>query len=126
MLNLHFFSTLLEAERQAIVAQRPVQSLSRVRAELLELAQSWRRVLVDDPTHARPIVLALLKNRVTYTPVAPKKWQLRGEGTLSGLFSRNLTCCDGVPSGIRTRVTGVKGRRPGPLDDGDKTACSSR
>lgn len=24
-----------------------------------------------------------------------------------------------VPSGIRTRVTGVKGRRPGPLDDGD-------
>jgi hypothetical protein len=25
----------------------------------------------------------------------------------------------GVPSGIRTRVTGVKGRRPRPLDDGD-------
>jgi hypothetical protein len=29
----------------------------------------------------------------------------------------------GVPSGIRTRVTGVKGRRPGPLDDGDKRTC---
>lgn len=26
-----------------------------------------------------------------------------------------------VPGGIRTRVTGVKGRRPGPLDDGDTT-----
>jgi hypothetical protein len=25
----------------------------------------------------------------------------------------------GVPSGIRTRVADVKGRRPGPLDDGD-------
>lgn len=25
----------------------------------------------------------------------------------------------GVPRGIRTLVTGVKGRRPGPLDDGD-------
>src|SRR5262245_33992470 len=28
----------------------------------------------------------------------------------------------GVPGGIRTRVTGVKGRRPGPLDDGDLMA----
>ena len=27
--------------------------------------------------------------------------------------------CDGVPDGIRTRVTAVKGRCPGPLDDGD-------
>ena len=26
---------------------------------------------------------------------------------------------DGVPDGIRTRVTAVKGRCPGPLDDGD-------
>ena len=25
----------------------------------------------------------------------------------------------GVPTGIRTRVTGVKGRCPRPLDDGD-------
>ena len=24
-----------------------------------------------------------------------------------------------VPDGIRTRVTGLKGQRPGPLDDGD-------
>src|SRR5580692_1414523 len=28
----------------------------------------------------------------------------------------------GVPDGIRTRVTAVKGRCPGPLDDGD--ACA--
>ena len=26
----------------------------------------------------------------------------------------------GVPTGIRTRVTGVKGRCPWPLDDGDR------
>lgn len=29
-----------------------------------------------------------------------------------------------VPDGIRTRVTGLKGQRPGPLDDGD--LCESR
>jgi hypothetical protein len=28
---------------------------------------------------------------------------------------------DGVPKGIRTPVTAVKGRGPRPLDDGDKT-----
>ena len=25
----------------------------------------------------------------------------------------------GVPNGVRTRVSGVKGQRPSPLDDGD-------
>ena len=30
----------------------------------------------------------------------------------------------GVPDGIRTRVTAVKGRCPGPLDDGDAAGCS--
>ena len=29
---------------------------------------SWRQVLADDPTHARPIVSSLLKGRVTITP----------------------------------------------------------
>ena len=29
-------------------------------------------------------------------------------------------CALSVPDGIRTRVTGLKGQRPGPLDDGDR------
>jgi hypothetical protein len=33
---------------------------------------------------------------------------------------------DGVPGGIRTRVTGVKGRRPRPLDDGDPEVSDER
>src|SRR5438309_3505871 len=33
-------------------------------------------------------------------------------------------CCkDGVPTGIRTPVTAVKGRCPRPLDDGDCGGC---
>ena len=31
-----------------------------------------------------------------------------------------------VPDGIRTRVTGLKGQRPGPLDDGDQQVHESR
>ena len=31
---------------------------------------------------------------------------------------------NGVPYGIRTRVTAVRGRCPGPLDEGDKGAAS--
>ena len=114
--------TALEAERQALVSQRPMQkkSVDRIRDELLALAQSWRQVLSDDPTNARPIVAGLLKGRVSYTPVERGRWELRGEGTLAGLFSRTVySTGDGVPNGIRTRVLALKGPRPGPLDDGD-------
>ena len=101
----------------------------RVRDELLTLAGSWRQVLADDPTHARPIVSSLLKGRVTITPIemVRKRWTLTGEGSLVGLFERALfpgmrelvSPRYGVPSGIRTRVLALKGPRPGPLDDGD-------
>jgi hypothetical protein len=64
----------------------------------LTLAESWRRVLVDDPAHARPIVSSLLKTRVTYTPgPAPKQWTCRGEGTRAGLFEK-LICSVGGTS----------------------------
>ncbi len=35
----------------------------------------------------------------------------------------NLLILLGVPTGIRTPVTGVKGRCPRPLDDGDIYLC---
>jgi hypothetical protein len=53
---------------------------------------------MDDPTHARPIVSSLLKERVTFTPLEePGWWQLRGEGHLSGLFSKEWTGRVDVP-----------------------------
>ncbi len=111
--------TALEMERQAIGTPRPRQNAARIRSELLEIAHTWRRVLTDDPSNARPIVSALLIGRVTYTPLERKRWKLAGQGTLAGLFERELTCSDGVPNGIRTRVSALKGPCPGPLDDGD-------
>jgi len=64
-------------------------------------------LLVDDPTHARPIVSELLKGRVTIAPsgTAKKRWTVTGEGTLAGLFSKaNRIPRVGVPKGIRERV----------------------
>jgi hypothetical protein len=59
-----------------------------VRHERLALAEDWRTVLAQDVSNARPILSSLLKTRVTITPKGPKRWELRGEGTLAGLFSR--------------------------------------
>jgi hypothetical protein len=91
----------IEAARAAVRSQRRLRSsdMARVRDELMTLAGSWRQVLSDDPTNARPIVSGLLKGRVTYTPLSFRKWELRGESSLFGLFSRGLSCCDGVPKG---------------------------
>jgi hypothetical protein len=61
-----------------------------VLAELIELAASWRQVLLDDPLHARPLITGLLIGRVTTTPTAKHAWRLTGEGTLAGLFSREV------------------------------------
>jgi hypothetical protein len=90
----------LEADREAVRAQRGLKACEtgRVRDELHVLAASWRRVLADDPTHARPIVSALLTGRVTFTPLSkPKRWELRGEGTLAGLFAREMFPSDWRP-----------------------------
>jgi hypothetical protein len=67
--------------------------VARLRDELMALAHAWRRVLVDDPMNARPIVVSLLKRRVTIDPVenARKRWTLRGEGTLVGLFQKVIS-----------------------------------
>jgi hypothetical protein len=52
----------LEADRDAVRAQvrHGASRAANVRDELIELACSWRQVLADDPTNARPIVSSLL------------------------------------------------------------------
>ena len=82
---------------EAIAARRPLQSAARVRRELIELAQSWRRMLADDPTHARPIVACMLKGRVSVTPTDRDQWEMKGTGHLGELFSRVFSTERGVP-----------------------------
>ncbi len=93
----------LEASRGGVRAARATRRIDagRVRDEVLTLATDWRRVLVDDPTHARPIVCALLDGRVTFTPLhEPKRWRARGAGSLIGLFSRDFAEGSTSPTGF--------------------------
>ena len=91
----------LEARRDGMRSERRLRAsdADRVRDELLTLASSWRHVLADDPTHARPIVSSLLKGRVTITPTeARKRWTLSGDGSLVGLFERVVIAEGSFPS----------------------------
>jgi len=76
-----------QARRHRVTEASEGSEATRVRTELLALADEWCRVLVDDSGHARPIVTALLNGRVTITPAAKAQWTLSGEGTLAGLFT---------------------------------------
>ena len=80
--------------------RRPGRSdVANVRAEAMTIARSWRRVLAEDPDNARPIVASLLIGRVTITPTStPRQWEMRGEGTLVGLFQKPV-----FPLGWRAR-----------------------
>ena len=42
----------------------------------------------------------------------------RGEETMVGAAAMRVPRTVSAPNGIRIRVSGLKGRRPGPLDDG--------
>jgi len=96
----------LEADRDHVRATRRVgpSDVGRVRDELGELAESWRRILADDPTHARPIVSSLLKGRVTIAPMTVRgQWTVAGEGTLAGLFGKTVCTGARVPLGTPNR-----------------------
>ena len=41
-----------------------------------------------------------------------------GEAPATGAYLPEITWIYGAPYGTRTRVSAVKGRRPGPLDEG--------
>jgi site-specific DNA recombinase len=95
---------LKNAERQALRSQRrPGRAdAATVRAAVMTLANSWRRILAEDPTDARPIITSLLTRPVTITAVeAKRRWKLEGEGTLSGLFQREIFQEGIRPHGIR-------------------------
>ena len=83
----------LRADLAALrVQRRPGRAeAATIRTDVMQLAGSWRQVLAEDPDHARPIVSSLLIGRVTITPAADsRQWELRGEGTIAGLFSKTI------------------------------------
>ena len=81
----------LEVQRGQLQTEQRLKAsdAARVHDELLTLATSWRRVLADDPTNARPIVSSLLTGRVAFTPTSETDWwEARGRGSFEQLFTR--------------------------------------
>ena len=80
----------LDQQRQIVeaqVARSAVGDVDKVRRELQALAADWRRLLGQQPVHARTILAKLVVGRVTFTPrTKAKQWELRGRGTIAGLF----------------------------------------
>lgn len=102
--------TALDAKRKAIASQTRLRKADagRVRAGLHALAGDWRRVLADDPEHARPIVVKLLQGRVTFTPMAePRRWQMTGTANLRGFFEETV-----FPVGLASPPGIEPGSRP--------------
>ena len=80
----------LGQQRQAVearVARSDVGDVDHMRLELLALAADWRGLLTQQTVHARAILGKLVVGRVTFTPgTKAKQWELRGRGTITGLF----------------------------------------
>ena len=72
-------------------------------------AKEWRALLRRQPPISRQIVTRLLGDN-SFDRRPNKRW--------SPLY--------GVPTGIRTRVSALKGPRPRPLDDGDNSRSGTR
>ena len=94
----------LGAEHEALRLRkqgvRPIDR-RRVAAELRDLAKEWRNVLAAEPAHARLILMKLLVGRVSFTPMeGPKRWELRGQGTIAGLFQAILPLGMASPTGL--------------------------
>ena len=94
----------LNQQRQTVeaqVARSAVGDVDKVRRELQALAADWRRLLGQQPVHARTILAKLVVGRVTFTPRSePKQWELRGRGTIAGLFEAVFPLGMASPTGF--------------------------
>ena len=94
----------LDRQRQTVeaqVARSAVGDVDKVRRELQALAADWRRLLGQQPVHARTILAKLVVGRVTFTPRSqPKQWELRGRGTIAGLFEAVFPLGMASPTGF--------------------------
>lgn len=90
----------------------------RVRQEVTALAKEWRQVLIDGGEHARPIVSALLRGRVTFKPLAKSQYELRGSGSYAGLFTKVFSIGGTSPTGTVLGGISVGGTSPAGTETG--------
>jgi hypothetical protein len=95
-----------------------------LRAQAMTMLDDWRGLLRGNTSQARQVLKRVLGTRLTFGGRAargPGRVLVpRGRNGKPTRFGPHSACTSGgVPNGIRTRVSALKGPRPGPLDDGD-------
>lgn len=100
-------------------------------AEAKSLIADLKTAVAMDPVRARKFLTTVFDGKLTATPIdtdSGARLQIAGQASLAAmLVAEGLGGGQDqnppeirVPDGIRTRVSGVKSRGPGPLDDGDQ------
>ena len=93
------------------------KEVRRMEKEARRRLDDLKNLLERNPAEARKVMETVLDGPLTFTPIRTQegpRYEIRGPLSLVELFAiEGFTKCS-VPSGIRTRVTGVKGQRPGP------------
>ncbi len=87
----------------------------RMEAEARRRLTDLRGMLSRSLTEGRRALQAMLDGPLRFEPNAERRYDIRG-ALAAGCA---LFTTESVPRGIRTPVSAVKGRGPGPLDDGD-------
>jgi site-specific DNA recombinase len=129
--------TARQAEREtllaAIAAAQAVGQLTvdrrTVERKVLERLSCWQSLLDGDIGARRQFLREVLDGPIQFAPDG-RQYRFAGADNrgriiagLAGLPPVSTFC--GVPTGIRTRVSALKGPRPRPLDDGDSLARPS-
>ena len=113
---------MLEARLASIRTAPSVLDLEvrRLEKQARSRLEDFRELMGQNPDEARGALEALLHGPLRFTPVeTPDREALpgRGRGRLEAMLAvEGIGRCTtgGVPSGIRTRVTALKGLGPGP------------
>lgn len=111
--------TRLHAELATLegLTAEPV-NLTTMEHELRAYLGDWLSLAPQHPAQTRQILRKLLPNRIrVWRDVhgEEKRYHFEGEAAVGRFFSELVKVKrSGVPNGIRTRVAGLKGRRPRP------------
>ena len=96
--------------------------VERLRKEATGRLAELRALMAGNVEQARRLLVTLLDGPLVFQPEGRTYHVTAPLAVPEGLLGVHS---GSVPSGIRTRVAGVKGRYPGPLDDGDRNCVES-
>lgn len=113
----------LEEKLENLKAREPQNQLMTPQ-KIKPILVNLKEILSQDIPRANDFFKKLFPTPVTMTPKQNgRSFYYEAAGSLNLANLSEFAIPDiSVPNGVRTRVCAVRGRRPGPLDDGDEQA----